>query len=80
MQVKTCDANTTKFTSCASRWDALIRTTISLHKQKINRPPTGLESVITVPFRLIRPVMRHRAFGLARILAHVTRHNDFGCM
>jgi hypothetical protein len=26
--------NTTKFTSCASRWDALIQASSSLHKQK----------------------------------------------
>ena len=34
----------------------------------------------TVPFRLIRPVTRHRACGLALILVNITRHIDFGRM
>ena len=34
----------------------------------------------TVPFRLIRPVTRHKAFGPALISVHVTCHIDFGHM
>ena len=36
--------------------------------------------IVTVPFRLIRAVTHRRAFCLARILAHVPRHTDFGRM
>ena len=34
----------------------------------------------TVPFRLICPVTRHKAFGPALISVHVTRHINFGHM
>ena len=34
----------------------------------------------TVPFRLICPVTRHKAFGPVLISVHVTRHIDFGHM
>ena len=36
--------------------------------------------ISTVPFRLIHPVTRHKAFGPALISVHVTRHIDFGHM